>query len=151
MPVAAAVAEEAAPMPVVAAAAAEDAPVPGSEAAAAAEAAPMPAAAEVAPTVAAEAAEAAEAAAVAAASGSGGAAAAAAESGVVGYGLDLAGFGLANQSASETKNIQHAREVRRAYSFQAALSVRPQTARSAARTSIQARGQQRQERHGRVH
>jgi hypothetical protein len=66
-------------------------------AAAAAEAAPMPAVAEAVPTVAAEAAEAAaEAAAVAAASGSGGAAAAAAEAGAVGYGPDLAGFGLAN-------------------------------------------------------
>jgi hypothetical protein len=40
------------------------------------------------------------------------AAAAAAEAGPVGYGPDLAGFGLANESASESKNIQHALELR---------------------------------------
>jgi hypothetical protein len=89
-------------------AAAADAPVPGSEAAAAEEDAPVPAVAEAVPTVVAEGATAVEAAAVAAASGSGGAAAAAAaaaEAGAVGYGLNLAGFGLANQSASESKNL----------------------------------------------
>ena len=86
-------------------AAAADAPVPGSEAAAAEEDAPVPAVAEAVPTVVAEGATAVEAAAVAAVSGSGGAAAAAAEAGAVGYGLNLAGFGLANQSASESKNL----------------------------------------------
>ena len=92
-------------------AAAADAPVPGSEAAAAD--APVPAVAEAVPTVVAEGATA--AAAVAAVSGSGGAAAAAAaaaEAGAVGYGLTWAGFGLANEDASESKNIQHARELR---------------------------------------
>jgi hypothetical protein len=34
------------------------------------------------------------------------------EAGTVGYGPDLAGFGLANESASESKNIQHALELR---------------------------------------
>ena len=38
------------------------------------------------------------------AAAAGGAAAAA---GTVGYGPDLAGFGLANESASESQNIQH--------------------------------------------
>jgi hypothetical protein len=34
------------------------------------------------------------------------------EAGTVGYGPDLAGFGLANESGSESKNIQHALELR---------------------------------------
>jgi len=104
----AAAAEVAAAAAEATAAAAADAPVPGSEAAAAEEDAPVPAVAEAVPTVVAEGATAVEAAAVAAASGSGGAAAAAAaaaEAGAVGYGLNLAGFGLANQSASESKNL----------------------------------------------
>jgi hypothetical protein len=80
------------------------------------------AAAAAAATEAAEAAtEAAEAATTAAAaattaaevaSGFGGEVVEAVEAGIVGYGPDLAGFGLANESASESKNIQHALELR---------------------------------------
>ena len=92
----------------------EAVPTPAvAEAVAAVEAVPTPAVAEAVAAVAAEAAAAA-AEAAAAASEFGGAAAAvvAAEAEAVGYGPSLAGFGLANQSASESKNIQHTREVR---------------------------------------
>ena len=84
--------------------------MPAAEAAVA-EAAPTPAVAEAVPTVAAEAAAAATEAAEAA-SGSGGAAAAAAAAEPVGYGPNGAGFGLANESLSERKNIRRAREAR---------------------------------------
>jgi hypothetical protein len=95
-----------------AAAVAEAVPTPAvAEAVAAVEAVPTPAVAEAVAAVAAEAAaaaaEAAEA--VAAASEFGGVvvvAAAAAEAGTVGCGPNLAGFGLANQSASESKNLR---------------------------------------------
>jgi len=89
---------------------AEAAPRPA-EAVAAVEAVPAPAVAEAVATVAAEAAAAA-AEAAAAASEFGGAAAAAAEVETAGYGPNGAGFGLANESLSERKNIRRARELR---------------------------------------
>jgi hypothetical protein len=78
---------------------------------------PEPAAAAAAATAAAvaeavTAAMDAEAAAAAVASGFGGVAAEAAEAvGTAGYGPAGAGFGLANESALESKNIQHARDL----------------------------------------